>query len=152
MNETSSLVRACLEMDEKSIHWSCELNPIEAFNFLAASKEYNGMNKLFLMVEKINKIIPTMEFGEENPNNNKSFHTYRIGNECSRVIYVDFSKSYLTKYRAEKWDEKQILRLISDIQSLGKRAGADEISVDNSEHSVSIRLWWLIEQCDEAIN
>lgn len=138
MNETSPLVRCCLEMDSRSLRWNCELNPTEAFNFLAASKEYNEMKNLTGMVEKINKIIPKMQYGGENPNNGKTFHTFTVGNECSRVIYINIIKYYLKS----RFTDSDITNLITKIQGLGRNAGADEISVDETDTKATIRLWW----------
>lgn len=140
--KNNPLIVTCLGMDKWSLRWQCELNPFDTIDFLNSCQEYNGMNNLSGMVEKINLLIPRMEFGKGNPNNNKSFHTFRVGNENSRVIYLDFSKAYLTKYRENKWNENDILSLIFEIQLLARKAGADEISIDNNEYSVTIRMWW----------
>lgn len=136
-----SLVDLCLELNEKSLNWTVELSPDQTIEFLKKSKEYIGMNNLAGMVEKINKIIPTKLYPGDNPNNNQPHHNFSVGNECSRVVYLKIVKAYL-KGGLVKWGEGEFLNLQSKIKGLAKKAGADEISCEDTESSLTFRFWW----------
>lgn len=119
------LIKTAQALDRVSIHHIVEFTPVQARCF---------DTKLRAMLKKIDRVMPRMQFGDGNPNNGKTFHTYRIGKEYSRVVYVDAGKNFNPE---ANWE--QVARVVKQI---GKAANADEIGITNDDLMLSIRLWW----------
>lgn len=132
----ASQVAKILAVDSEFLRYSVEVDPDVAEEFLSKAEEYSDMLKMGRMMQKINRIIPKMNFGGDNPNNDAHTHTVKIGNECSRVIYIILKKHYLKSINIEK--------LCSDIEAIGQDHGADEVSFVNNESDfcAQVRLWW----------
>ncbi len=143
-----SLVDNVLVLDKQSIHYRVKLTPSEALEFVSRADAYNFFSQedLKKFVTHLNHLIPPMNFGTggyPNPNNGHPHHVFLIGNEGSRVIYLEVVKSYMVKYSQNKWNEKDFLGLWSTIQIAAGKAHADEIDlIENSEHVFKCRFWW----------
>lgn len=139
----SKKVELTLALDKCSLKHSVELTPAEAMSFAEHGESYNNLNRDAFrnMIIKINSIVPRMNFpacnGHPNPNNGQTFHTFEIGNEGSRVVYVNVVKFYL-----QNKDEVYLKSLSSEIEAAGKSALADEIKTIQLCGSFQVRLWW----------
>jgi hypothetical protein len=136
----SILAHVALTLDKLSIHYTVEFSPAEALFFVSRADAYNDFSKqdLTRFIERVNEIIPRMNYGGINPNNGNPFHKFDIGNEGSRVIYVKIVKGYLREHTAQQW-----AAMISSLQSNGKRAHADEIHVvENADGFIKLRFCW----------
>lgn len=123
--------------------YAITLTPKMAHNFVQIADDYNAFthNDLENLVMGINKIIPPMNFPNteyctNNPNNGKSHHQFKIGNEGSRVIYLVIRKFYMSKeYDYEKLGEQ--------LSAIGKKSKADEAwSTRNDDSEYVFRFWW----------
>jgi hypothetical protein len=77
-----------------------------------------------------------MQFGFDNPNNGHTFHTYQIGKEYSRVLYIEVVKTYITK-------PFDYARLARQLAAWAVAAGAGEHDViENSPTAFEFRVWW----------
>ncbi len=94
------------------------------------------------LIATINTIIPPMKFkSPTNPNNGKPHHTYLIGNEGSRVIYLVIRKFYLKKeFQGKAFDYDD---LAAKLDTLAEQAHADEYGVTRDTKDEFIyRFWW----------
>jgi hypothetical protein len=135
-------VAAALVLDEHALRYQVELTPDEAIDFAANLRDYNEAtaSRLTALVQRINDLIPPMDFGllngEPNPNNGRPHHTFRMGREYSRVLYVCIVKSYLP--RDYDWAE-----LVSTLDFYARHAAADEHGLSQtSPTSITFRVWW----------
>jgi hypothetical protein len=138
----AKLLNLVLELDKCSIHHRVELNPETTVEYAKQCQTYNGHNNQHLqgLVEKINKLIPPMNFpscnGLANPNNGRTHHNFEVGNEGSRVIYLRIVKAYLPKNF--NYD-----LLASNLCAAAQCAHADETHlIENNSHAFEYRFWW----------
>lgn len=141
---TQSLVDIVLALDKKSINYQVSFDPARALEFVGHADAYNGFTKddLYKFINRINDLIPPMNFplvnGFPNPNNGRTHHTFSIGNEGSRVIYLEIVKAYMKQFSSAEW-----ISLWSAIQTAAKRANADEINlIENNDNTFKARFWW----------
>jgi len=135
-------LKAALMLDRASTHYQVEYTPGEAWSFVVRAEAYNNFTSDILseLVERINALIPPMQYGTDNPNNGKPHHRFQIGNEGSRVLYVEILKTYLKG----RWGDVEYERLATALATLGYGANANEASrVDgNSPARFRFRFWW----------
>jgi hypothetical protein len=139
-NIAQSLIK--FENDTHSIRHQVEMQPSEAVEFCQGCQGINeATNKnLTRFVKSVNEMIPAIKFDDGNPNNGRSHHTFIVGQECSRVIYVTFAKYYLKGYNWTGQEYNELERLLKNTAS---RFNADEMCVtENDEHSFTFRAWW----------
>jgi hypothetical protein len=143
MAEPSGKVKAMLMLDECSDNYTVELNPDEALEFVRHAKAYNDFTSEMLvnLISGVNQLVPKMRFEGDNPNNGKSHHTFIIGNEGSRVIYLKVRKFYLLKrFQGVRFDYKGFE---ASLKALGEQAHADEMStIVDDKHVFMFRWWW----------
>lgn len=133
-------VKAALALDEHSLNHRIEMDPGEALAFVKNDKSYNcyDTRKVSLMIRRINAIIPRMDFGGDNPNNGRPHHTFEIGNESSRVIYV-----VIRRFNLNGMDDDETMRLVGQIDQAAKDADADERQLRRfDDRVVEFRIWW----------
>jgi hypothetical protein len=133
-------MKAALQMDGDCLHWQAKFTPEQAVEFVQNAQTYNNFTQdgLTKLIKNINELVPKMNFGEGNPNNGKSHHSFSIGNEHSRVIYLSLSKLYLKNLPDFNW-----ARFKSDLQTLGEIANADENNcAEDGEFSFVWRFWF----------
>ena len=120
--EPSTLVDAALALDRKSLSYRVELTPAQAVEFVRRADTYNGFTQddLARLICGIGCLIPPMDFG---PDNGQPHHRFLVGNEGSRVIYLEVVKSYLTR---QGWDDARFDVLTEALDSLGRVANAAE--------------------------
>jgi hypothetical protein len=105
---------------------SCDVGPATGFGLSAWQ---TGR-----LIRLIDDTMPRMDFGLNNPANGRVAHTYKIGREYSRVIYVNLPKLYNT---TADWKQTE-----KEIRILAKHYQADEIDVEQTPVSFEARLWW----------
>lgn len=136
-------VDAALALGEQSDRWLVELRPEEALEFVRRAGAYNAFapEDLAELVQAINALVPPMKFAGANPNNGRPHHTFSVGNEGSRVVYLDVRKFYLKEgYQGKPFDYDG---LAAALKELGTRANAVEFwTTKNDEHSFVYRFWW----------
>jgi hypothetical protein len=138
MTKTSDAVRAALALDKHFLHYQIEFRPDEAAEFLRATEQVNDTkpDALASLVQTITENVPPMNFGAGNPNNGNPHHTFRIGREYSRVIYLNIIKTYLPS----DFDYKS---LHTRLDALARQALADECDVEQDDmRRFSYRFWW----------
>jgi hypothetical protein len=124
------LIKSVLELDRWSDHYQVQLSPGD-MNECAHHLDH----ELGDLVDKINYHSPTMDYGPDNPNTGKHFHTFKIGNEHSRVLYVEYIKICN--------DTADYDRLHKIIEALATIYYADEFSVEEDDATIiSFRIWW----------
>lgn len=136
-------IQAALALDNLSIQFKIEFSAADAVVFARhASPHGHTQAALEKLIQKINGFAPVMDFGGSNPNNGRHFHTFEIGKEYSRVVYVRMVKTYLN-HGVNKNKTGIVDRFIADVSRLAKAAGAEEIGVEeNTDSFLKIRLWW----------
>jgi hypothetical protein len=137
--KTQRKVDVALELDKLSTNWLAEFDPEEAVEFVKRAEYYNNFTNedLVNLIESINKIIPRFWNGEDNPNNGSYIHTFYIGNEDTRVIYLSLFKDWdvLKNFDFNEIEKK--------LEELGRKAKADEYeAVVNSKYYFKYRFWW----------
>jgi len=141
---SKTLVDTLLELDRQALRWQVEVEPETAFRFFARAEEYNSMKEMSTLIFDIDKIIPLTQFPETNgwpnPNNGKQNHKYKVGNECSRVLYVEINPFYF------KGEKRSLEEIAAQIEAVGQNHGADEVSSEITSGEgwkhLSVRLWW----------
>jgi hypothetical protein len=139
-------VQAALALDPLSTHWQVELTPEDAHLFVCAAEDYNNFTRadLATLIQRIDHAIPPIQFNPGNPNNGKPHHKYRIGNEGSRVIYLDIHKGYLKG----RWAPADYDHLAQYLKALAVAAHADEYDIDQDidftppDGLWTFRFWW----------
>lgn len=129
---------ATLLLDTYSNHYQVEMRPDEAMEFTAALDDYNGFDpdRAVKLIERINDLIPPMQFGSGNPNNDKPHHTFRVGREYSRVMYLDVVKAYMPI-------NHDYAKLAGKLGRLGNDVNADEAGVvEDTDGCFTFRFWW----------
>lgn len=139
---TDELIKAAVAVDNLSIQHRIEFRPAEALQFAGKCDQHgHTTDQLVGLIGKINQTVPPMDFGscngKPNPNNGHPFHTFQIGKECSRVVYLEVVTAYLKGYTPQ-----QIQALIGKLETIGKRAGCDEVSHEVEELAFTIRYWF----------
>lgn len=152
MTETvSRKVEAALALDEVSIDYRVEMRPDEAREFCRRAPAYNGFTEddLTRLIDQVGEAIPPMEFGGTNPNNGKPHHRFHVGNEGSRVIYLDVDPSYFRTFRPGEdspWHGEAVPTFEGLEGLLGRYAevaNADEFTATReSDVRWTFRFWW----------
>jgi hypothetical protein len=117
-------------LDVVSMHHRVELRPDEREQFFEKFDD-----EALALVKAINALVPPMRYGEDNPNTGKPHHTFNVGREYTRVIYVELVAAYF------KNDEER-RAVAHGIARLATEAGADERDVKEKPGSTTVRLWW----------
>jgi hypothetical protein len=132
----NKFIQGALAVDEVSTHFRIEFAPDTARAFVRIADAYNGFNQCDLvnLIDAVNDAIPPMLYGPGNPNNGRPHHKFLIGNEGSRVIYVNVTKAYLPA-------SFNYAQLTSKLKAIGRRAHADEMD-ETGTHSYQFRYWW----------
>jgi hypothetical protein len=150
--ETSRLVEATLALEQVSIDYRVKMRPHEAIQFVARAPAYNNFAEgdLIELVNAIGDSVPPMMFGDldgsPNPNNGKPHHVFYVGNEGSRVIYLEVYTAYFDTFRPgpdSSWQAPPTFDgLRARLRLLAKRAHADEFTATETDGSWEFRFWW----------
>ncbi len=138
LGKNIELIQAVLNLDPHCLNYQVEMQPDDALALTSRIGEYNNATEenLTELVKGINAIIPPMHFGEGNPNNGRAHHTFKIGREYSRVLYLAIVKTYLPK-------DFNYKELINSLNRLAASKEADEYDViENDTISFTFRMWW----------
>lgn len=134
-----SKVDLVLTLDKMCHDYRVELSPLEAEEWATRAEYYNAMNRwtMLRLVQAVNERIPCRNYGKDNPNNGLPLHSFLVGNEGSRVIYVRVHLLPLAYLHAD------VSMLKTDLVTLGLQAKADESAVVE-ENGVwfTVRYWW----------
>jgi hypothetical protein len=131
-------ISAALMLDTCSLFWQVQLEPDEMREFARRCTYYNGLteDKLLYLLDSIDGLVPRIQFGPDNPNNGKPCYQYWIGNQHSRVLYLEIRKSLLPHPLDFAWVDNQLW-------TLAQEAGADEYKVvQNDDATFLYRIWW----------
>lgn len=121
----SNILNAFLILDDVSIQHKVGFNAVGAL----------GVHDVADLVKEVNSIIPPMQYPGDNPNNGQPFHTFTIGKEFSRVVYVNVVKAYRKDINYEK--------LTKELRAVGKAYHADENDLHENTDGIFIwRFWW----------
>jgi hypothetical protein len=136
--EFSHKVRSALDLEKDSIQHQVQFHPTEALSFATVAKPAGlGQLELVKLIEKINSLIPRMDFGPNNGSTGDPFHKFRIGLEYSRVVYIVVPKNYVPKMTPADW-----MKLVAQIRAVATKFKADEYKVDIEPACLTFRLWW----------
>jgi hypothetical protein len=113
-------------------HWQVELTPKKALEYAVKINDDN----LFGFLDKINQIMPCPQYEEGNPNNGKMVHTFFIGQEYSRVVYISLVPTYIPKRQAN------YAELPQKIREIAQNYHADEIDEVHDRLIFKMRIWW----------
>ena len=139
--QVKQFINTLHDLDRLSIHHQATLRPAEARAFaLRANSHPQPAEELRAMLKELDAAMPKMDFGmlngRPNLNNGRAAHSYKIGKEYSRVVYIECAK--LSYRQPLNW-----LTIGAELCAIGTRYGADEADVtENDQHSFAIRLWW----------
>jgi len=152
-HQARELTETALHLDKISLHHTIEFRPEEACYFARRQYELSetvgtqtgyGLtaHQTRQLLRLIDNVIPRMNFGtlngQPNPNDGRTCHTYRIGREYSRVIYVTVPHLYF-----REGNRLGIIRQIkASIQSLAEHYQADEFDIEDGKYSTTFRFWW----------
>jgi hypothetical protein len=132
------ILNAVLTLDVLSTRWRVQLDPDEMEQFARRCMYYNEMTQegMLRLLQDIDGAIPRMQFQEGNPNNGKPAYCFYIGNEGSRVLYLEVRKTMLP----HKIDTGQLER---QLRLAAIEAGANEHHVvEEDKHTFVYRIWW----------
>lgn len=134
MTTWQALLRFENECD--SYHHLVELTPEEALRFVDNCQQINcATNEVMsAMVTEINRLMPRMVYGPDNPNTGRFAHVYKIGQEYSRVIYVNLLKAYGALVN---WEN-----LVGELEKLPTMFPVDEFDVSLDNSWLTVRMWW----------
>ena len=128
-------IEAMLALDKTpALHWRVECNPCEAYVFALEAKD----SPLRQVIEEVNRLIPRIDYGPENGNTGATIHTFYIGKENSRVVYIDVVKTYFMN-TGQNVDYDDFERKITNI---AKKNFADEIDRFDEDLLFRMRIWW----------
>jgi len=137
------LIEAALALDDVSINYLVEMSPTEAREFLSHAQAYNSFTQedLLNLVEAVDREVPPMRFGPDNPNTGKVHHVYLVGNEGSRVLYLALRKFYLEEcFQGKPYDYPHLAKML---ELLGLQAHADEaFTTQDDRETFRFRFWW----------
>ena len=91
---------------------------------------------LLNFLNEINEIMPRPVYQEGNPNNNKPVHTFYIGQEYSRVVYIQLITTYIP------FGQCNYGELENKIREIAKKYKADECDLTNETLAFKMRIWW----------
>ena len=138
----SAVITRLLKVQEDFLDIHVELTPEQAVEWAGRCPDYNGFDpaKVQRFIRAVNKLVPPMRFGPDNPNTGKPHHKWVVGREGSMVLYLKVIPTYLpTEF---DYDE-----LEGQLKALGEVAEADEFHYYRPDLSVrqwdlSVRFWW----------
>lgn len=131
---------AALALEPLSLHYRIEYSPEEALALVCDLPDYNNAYSEVLvdLIKTINRAVPVMNFGGDNPNNGHMHHTFDIGREYSRVLYLKIAKTYVKAWSPADWE-----KFIDKMRLAGLTAGVDEFMImENDKSGLTIRFWW----------
>ena len=121
--------------------------PYEEVLNMASIDEYNNFNvdRLKLILDKIDSLIPTTYYNENNPNNGRRLYTLSIGREGSMVVYLNLSGFSISDGSREAI--KIIREKVQELEIYAReKALVDEFSIDYNSNEygeeLELRLWW----------
>jgi hypothetical protein len=138
----SKLVAAALVLDKAgALHWTVEMTPEEAYEFLKQAETYNGIPKNVAgLVDAVRQVVPAQDYGPDNPNTGRTHHTFEIGNAYSRVVFLKINEVYLPDHAGPKPFFEGLAEACTRI---AKRFHADEADVvRHNNWEWRFRFWW----------
>lgn len=135
----SQVVYATLQLDPVCINYRVKMTPGELLAFAQASVGYNQYDPDYLkdLVEFVDRIVPRMNYGSDNPNTGGTQFDFFVGNENSRAVYVNVLKLAFPD------GERGANNLAKKLVVWGTQHGADEASVTRNDSMWFVfRLWW----------
>jgi hypothetical protein len=138
----STLAQSVINFEKAShsIHHQMQLESTDIVEFARHCEPINAATNenLERFVIKVNKMVPPIWFDAGNPNNGRPFHTFTVGQEHSRVIYVQVIKAYI-----KNWNDKDYERLGQMMKLAATSSEADEAYVtENDNGCFTFRAWW----------
>ena len=137
----SRLVAAVLTLDPHADFYRIRLDPQEAASFARlslydAGAEEGEEGPLTRLLGAVEGMIPLMDYGPGNPNTGEPSHTYEVGRECSRVVYLDWPRAYAP-------NDFDWPALEARLREIGEEAGADEYGPEeDGAFGFRYRFWW----------
>lgn len=136
----TKVVTNIIALDEDFEHYLVEITPDMAVDWANRSPVCNRLtrNNLVAMIDYINKTSPKEHHGKGDPLTGKVCHTFKVGNEFSRIVYVVYRKPYC------KMEEKDWLQFAIDVLTRAKSIGKadDAIMESSSQTLLTLRFWW----------
>jgi hypothetical protein len=135
----NNAIQAALALDLCSTQWRVTLRPHELEEFAAHCMSYNNATQenLLRLIHMVSGAVPPMQFGEGNPNNGQPCHNFVIGNEGSRVVYLNIPKGLAPKGRIN------YAALSDRLDTIARECQADEFCVvEDRDNLYSYRFWW----------
>ena len=139
---------AILALDKLSLQYRVELRPADAAHFANRCDQHgHTAAQLLRLIRQTSNVIPRMLFDRwygspANPNNGRRIHSYHVGKEYSRVIYLEVITTYLTNYGHYNYTAEQIETLRDQLVAVGQAVGCDEVDATISTGGLSIRYWF----------
>ena len=135
---TTPSVEAALVLDSSSTDFRIALSPDEAVDWASQVGEYNNMptGAMKQLVDRINIVVPRMQYDEGNPNNGKTFHTIHVGNSGSRFVEVRFYKGYTDRLDCD------LVSLSTMLRNIGDDLQADANETTQTNRYFTHRYWW----------
>jgi hypothetical protein len=136
----TKVVDHIIALDADCKHYLVEITQDMAVDWSNRSPVCNRLlrNNLVAMVDYINKTSPKQNYGKGNPNTGSVSHTFKVGNEFSRIVYVVYKKPYC------KLDETAWLQFAVDILARAKNIGKPDEAImeSNTNELLTLRFWW----------
>lgn len=129
-----------LELDKTSLQFRVGFNPPTARRFADLGTAHGICPRdLRNMIREIDGLLPRMDYGnlngKPNPNNGRAFHTYAIGKEYSRALYLSAPKLYAKGFNFDG--------LTAQLKTLANKYGCEEFNTEeNTPYSYLVRFWW----------
>lgn len=133
---------------EESGNFRMELDYDLACAYIECIGQYNDFDPSLVLtaLEHVDDIIPTMQYGEGNPNNGKRDYKISVGREGSPVIYIN-------RYELHRMDSPKVpltpdmvTHVKTAMEGIAQADEADCKVEDYRQHGMGLRytfrFWW----------
>ena len=141
-------VEAAVVLDELALEYSVEMTPEEARAFfMKALSKGEDPARVLVLIGEVDRLMPRMEMGPNNPNTGRKAHRYVVGREGSRVLYVRYVRAYAS-LEASAGLSLRVMKLNHGVtvQYAGVNrtvpVGASEVHDRSDDGEVIVRFWW----------
>jgi len=133
--ENINLINAAVALDNISIHHLVQFTPLQARRFASLAEPHGVTGRhLRWIIRQVDRRIPPMDYGKDNPNTGYPHHWYEIGKELSRVLYLHVVNCYLP-------DDFDYIGFTKRIKELTFSADESWEIIPGITHYV-YRVWW----------
>lgn len=136
VNEGEEGVGLLISVDKQYPRYQVELSPEKTILFIETAVPVGSetRERVTKLLNTVNDLIPRIDFGKDHPKTGQPHHSYRVGRESCRVIYLDLFMGYFE-------EGFNMQSLCESIENLAINAGA-RYGLESDNQSFVIRFSW----------